>query len=133
MTTISDYRTACAASWCLGGTIQDVGRDGNGPVLNLGRVSQVKVFFANPLSETDQSMMVRCNQSAFVDRHDIEATELMQCPVLGCDHVWCRKCQQTVERGGPEHSCDGTKELEHLVQEQGWKFCPSAPIRRLHT
>jgi len=83
-------------------------------------------FYANLLGQKLMSTMLRCNQSAFVDRHDIEATELMQCPVLGCDHVWCRKCQQTVERGGPEHSCDGSKELEHLVQEQGWKFCPSA-------
>ncbi|KIM50415.1 hypothetical protein SCLCIDRAFT_1225360, partial [Scleroderma citrinum Foug A] len=77
--------------------------------------------------------MAQCNQSAFVDRHDMEAADLMQCPVLGCDHVWCRKCQQTVERGGPDHSCDGSKELEHLVQEQGWRFCPNCktPIQKL--
>ncbi|KAL4072321.1 hypothetical protein J3A83DRAFT_4092925, partial [Scleroderma citrinum] len=74
----------------------------------------------------------KCNQTAFVDRNDIEATERIQCPVLGCDHVWCRKCQQSVEPGGPEHSCDGSKELDHLVQQEGWKFCPSTPSPQMY-
>ena len=49
----------------------------------------------------------------------------MRCPMDGCTYVWCKGCQQEIIPNEPEHSCDGTSELKHLVQEQGWKFCPS--------
>ncbi|KAF8838980.1 hypothetical protein BDN67DRAFT_823371 [Paxillus ammoniavirescens] len=94
----------------------------------------------------------KCQNSAFVDRNDLEATDEVRCPVLGCDHVWCRKCQQSIDpRGsiapsgsssdpsgssvdptGPRHSCDGASELEHLMKEQGWKYCPNCktPVQK---
>jgi len=43
----------------------------------------------------------------------------------GCTYIWCKACQQEIVPNGPEHSCDGSSELNHLVQQQGWKFCPS--------
>ncbi|KIK76397.1 hypothetical protein PAXRUDRAFT_170088, partial [Paxillus rubicundulus Ve08.2h10] len=93
----------------------------------------------------------KCQNSAFVDRNDLEATDEVRCPLLGCDHVWCRKCQQSIDKGstdpksswtdpsgssvdptGPRHSCDGASELEHLMKEQGWKYCPNCktPIQK---
>ncbi|KIJ09608.1 hypothetical protein PAXINDRAFT_172431 [Paxillus involutus ATCC 200175] len=101
----------------------------------------------------------KCQNSAFVDRNDLEATDEVRCPVVGCDHVWCRKCQQSIDpRGsidstgsstapsgsstdpsgsstdptGPRHSCDGASELEHLMKEQGWKYCPNCktPVQK---
>ncbi|KAF8548674.1 hypothetical protein OG21DRAFT_1422667 [Imleria badia] len=67
----------------------------------------------------------KCQLSGFVDRLDLEAQSEIHCPFPSCDHVWCKKCQQTIEPGGPEHSCDGTSELDHLVKQQGWRYCPS--------
>ncbi|KAI6161833.1 hypothetical protein EDD17DRAFT_648441 [Pisolithus thermaeus] len=73
----------------------------------------------------------KCNQSAFVDRADVIASDRMQCPAPRCGHVWCKKCQQTIENN-VEHSCDGSKEFENLVQQQNWKYCPSCrtPIEK---
>ncbi|KAI6141899.1 hypothetical protein BKA82DRAFT_1002995 [Pisolithus tinctorius] len=74
----------------------------------------------------------KCNQSAFVDRADVLASDRMQCPVPRCGHVWCKKCQQTIENNDVEHSCDGSKEFENLVKQQQWKYCPSCktPIEK---
>ncbi|KAI6020389.1 hypothetical protein BKA83DRAFT_4300947 [Pisolithus microcarpus] len=73
----------------------------------------------------------KCNQSAFVDRADAIASDSMQCPLPRCGHVWCKKCQQTIENN-VEHSCDGSKEFENLVQQKQWKYCPSCrtPIEK---
>jgi hypothetical protein len=49
----------------------------------------------------------------------------LRCPQDGCIYVWCKECQQEIIPGGPEHSCDGSSELTNLVQNQGWKYCPS--------
>ncbi|KAF9234662.1 hypothetical protein BU15DRAFT_52355, partial [Melanogaster broomeanus] len=67
----------------------------------------------------------KCHSSAFVDKFDLEAADEVRCPSLGCDHVWCKKCQQSIDAGGPKHSCDGASELDHLMKQQGWKYCPS--------
>ncbi|KIJ64856.1 hypothetical protein HYDPIDRAFT_89743 [Hydnomerulius pinastri MD-312] len=74
----------------------------------------------------------KCQQSAFVDKQDLEASDETRCPVLGCDHVWCKKCQQSIDANGPKHSCDGSAELDHLMKEQGWRYCPSCktPIQK---
>ncbi|KAI5984031.1 hypothetical protein EDD15DRAFT_1809092 [Pisolithus albus] len=73
----------------------------------------------------------KCNQSAFVDRADAIASDNMRCPLPRCGHVWCKKCQQTIENN-VEHSCDGSKEFENLVQQKQWKYCPSCrtPIEK---
>ena len=71
----------------------------------------------------------RCKQSMFVARDEHESANLINCPLPDCDHVWCKQCQRSIDIGGPAHSCDGTSELDHLMKEQGWKYCPSEPIR----
>ena len=70
----------------------------------------------------------RCERSMFVARDEHEEETIIECPLPDCDHTWCKECQQTTELGGPQHSCDGTKELEHLMKEQGWKYCPCMPV-----
>ncbi|KAG6330041.1 hypothetical protein ID866_9049 [Astraeus odoratus] len=67
----------------------------------------------------------RCKQSAFVDRQDYDAMQNIVCPVRGCNHVWCKDCQQTVIVGGPKHICDGSAALDRLVKRKGWHYCPS--------
>ncbi|KAF9234663.1 hypothetical protein BU15DRAFT_65515 [Melanogaster broomeanus] len=74
----------------------------------------------------------KCQNAAFVDKFDLEAADEVRCPILGCDHVWCKKCQQSIDASGPKHSCDGASELDHLMKEQGWKYCPNCktPIQK---
>src|SRR6201996_463827 len=60
----------------------------------------------------------------FVARDEHEEAKIIPCPLPDCNNVWCKLCQQTIVLGGPEHSCDGTLELDHLMKEQGWKYCP---------
>jgi len=66
----------------------------------------------------------KCTNSFFVDRREYEETEIITCPLRGCAHAWCKACSQGVEIGGAPHSCDGSSELKHLMQERGWKYCP---------
>jgi hypothetical protein len=49
-----------------------------------------------------------------------------------CTYIWCKACQQEIVPNGTEHSCDGSSELKHLVEQQGWKFCPSKSLSSGH-
>ncbi|PCH41518.1 hypothetical protein WOLCODRAFT_70241, partial [Wolfiporia cocos MD-104 SS10] len=53
----------------------------------------------------------KCGDSMFVDRGEYEASEIIA-------------CSRQIEIGGPKHSCDGSSELKHLMNERGWKYCP---------
>ena len=59
-----------------------------------------------------------------VDRREYQATTIITCPLPDCSHTWCKECQQTVVLGGPEHSCNGVSELQHLMEKEGWRRCP---------
>ncbi|KAF8119801.1 hypothetical protein EV363DRAFT_1195203 [Boletus edulis] len=69
----------------------------------------------------------RCDRVAFVDKEDYEGLEELSCPFPGCEHTWCKNCQQTLTsgRGPKQSSCDGTDELDYLVRQMEWKYCPS--------
>jgi len=67
----------------------------------------------------------RCQRSMFVARDEHEEASVIACPLPDCNHAWCKQCQQSIVFDGPKHSCDGTSELDHLMKEQGWKYCPS--------
>jgi len=71
--------------------------------------------------------------SSFIDREEFNEARDLTCPFTGCNHVWCKGCQQEIIPNGPEHSCDGSSELKHLAQQQGWKFCPtcSTPCEKI--
>ncbi|KAH9046366.1 hypothetical protein EDB83DRAFT_2404799 [Lactarius deliciosus] len=67
----------------------------------------------------------KCQRSMFA--------KIIACPLPDCSHAWCKQCQQTIDFDGPKHSCDGTSELDHLMKQQGWKYCPSCktPIQKV--
>ncbi|KAN0119148.1 hypothetical protein V8E52_004595 [Russula decolorans] len=67
----------------------------------------------------------RCDQSSYFDREAFNEARNLHCPMEGCTYIWCKECQQEIVPNAPEHSCDGSSELKHLVQQQGWKFCPT--------
>ena len=64
----------------------------------------------------------------FVARDEHDEAKIIACPLPDCNNVWCKQCQQTIDFGGPQHSCDGTTELDHLMKQQGWKYCPCMSI-----
>ncbi|KZW03706.1 hypothetical protein EXIGLDRAFT_709364 [Exidia glandulosa HHB12029] len=66
----------------------------------------------------------KCKKKMKVDREDYNAAEHIACPMQGCHYVWCKKCNQEIPLGPVNHSCDGTKELDGLMQKTGWKYCP---------
>ena len=70
---------------------------------------------------------IRCDRSVQVDKEEYEASKVLICPVPDCNYAWCKACQKpvTTDHSDPPHSCDGAAELHHLVQQQGWKYCPS--------
>ncbi|KAI6020284.1 hypothetical protein BKA83DRAFT_689605 [Pisolithus microcarpus] len=74
----------------------------------------------------------KCNRTPFVDRADYNDMPNIACPMRDCNHVWCKLCHRTIVIGGPKHSCDGTSELDHLMKEKGWQYCPSCktPIQK---
>jgi hypothetical protein len=60
----------------------------------------------------------------FVDRQELQEAKIVTCPWPRCQYTWCKACQQAIEIGGPQHSCDGSSELRHLMEQQGWQACP---------
>ncbi|KAI0250871.1 hypothetical protein BJV78DRAFT_525602 [Lactifluus subvellereus] len=110
------------------------GKDTTGEVsqytaLNLGLTDQQYSIWTE-MEMTAFSVLLscrKCQQSMFVARDEHEEAKIIVCPLPGCNHIWCKQCQRTIEIDGPKHSCDGTSELDHLMKQQGWKHCPSTP------
>ncbi|KAH9167937.1 hypothetical protein EDB89DRAFT_1644128 [Lactarius sanguifluus] len=72
----------------------------------------------------------KCQRSMFVARDEYEEAEIVECPLPDCDYAWCMQCQKTIDFYGADHSCDGngTSELDDLVKQQGWKYCPCTSV-----
>ncbi|KAM5539613.1 hypothetical protein V8D89_006722 [Ganoderma adspersum] len=66
----------------------------------------------------------KCVNTMFVDKEDYQQMQEIVCPLSGCEYSWCKLCLQAIETEGPKHSCDGASELDHLMQQRGWKRCP---------
>lgn len=74
----------------------------------------------------------KCQRSVPVDKQEHDESHMLVCPLPDCNHIWCKACQQSFVIGGPPHSCDGTSELDHLMKQRGWKYCPNCktPVQR---
>ncbi|KIY62816.1 hypothetical protein CYLTODRAFT_383163 [Cylindrobasidium torrendii FP15055 ss-10] len=68
----------------------------------------------------------KCKEGVFVDRGEYNEAKILACPLPNCTHAWCKSCHHTIVPSvdGPPHSCDGSSELQHLMNKQGWKHCP---------
>ncbi|RPD67337.1 hypothetical protein L227DRAFT_491050, partial [Lentinus tigrinus ALCF2SS1-6] len=66
----------------------------------------------------------KCVQTIFVDKTEYQEVQEIVCPLPGCGYAWCKACSQAIDIGGPKHSCDGSSELNHLMDLRGWKHCP---------
>lgn len=58
-----------------------------------------------------------------LDREETTGTDILDCPLPGCDFSWCKRCNQAVV-SGLEHSCDGEKELQRLKDAGDLQYCP---------
>ncbi|KAG1827559.1 uncharacterized protein BJ212DRAFT_1256725 [Suillus subaureus] len=74
----------------------------------------------------------KCQRSVPVDRQEHDESRMLVCPLPDCDHAWCKACQQPLTTDGPPHSCDGVSELDHLMKQRGWRYCPNCktPVQR---
>ncbi|KAG8895668.1 hypothetical protein FRB99_000390, partial [Tulasnella sp. 403] len=76
----------------------------------------------------------KCSQSVLVDKEDHANAEIITCPMKDCENKWCKNCHHSVDTDcANDHSCDGTLELERLMQTNGWKKCPGCqtPTERI--
>ena len=125
----SCHKLSCPTSWHHRAAVRDMGGTGNGQIFGSSPLSQVS-FTSSSLPDY-LFPGLRCKQSFHVDRQDLECTDMISCPLRGCNHVWCKLCQQSISRDGPRHSCDGLSELNYLMERRGWKHCPST-LRQCH-
>ncbi|EIN14301.1 hypothetical protein PUNSTDRAFT_96055 [Punctularia strigosozonata HHB-11173 SS5] len=74
----------------------------------------------------------KCSKSVFVDRREYEEAKLIVCPLPTCNYLWCKDCSREVDIATSVHSCDGTSELNDLMDRRGWKHCPgcSTPVEK---
>lgn len=130
MTLCSDRRGLCAADWARRGGVRGLHGAGAGRVLRAAALQDVSVDVLPQRGLLSHVRIVvgSCRETVFVDRDEYEAVDVITCPLPGCNHTWCKACSQTIEDGGPAHSCDGTAELDHLISEQGWKRCPGVSL-----
>jgi hypothetical protein len=74
----------------------------------------------------DDLPWLRCLGEIFVDKQEYQDAKVVACPLPKCTHAWCKACSQAIDFAGPPHSCDGSSELDHLMGQRGWKYCPGS-------
>lgn len=132
LTTLHDHRFPVFCPTCTDGDKKSILSETL--VLDIGiPEKEYRVF--EELQMSAFSILLHCQQckkSAFVDRTEYQEAGIIACPLPKCNHTWCKSCQQTVDVTGPQHSCDGSSELDHLMKQRGWKYCPGCktPVQK---
>ncbi|KAK0225419.1 hypothetical protein IW262DRAFT_685776 [Armillaria fumosa] len=126
LTTLHDHRFPVLCPLCTDGETKTSLPETL--ILDIG-ISEEDFLIWEELQMSTFSILMhcrRCQKDAFVDRIDYQESSTIRCPLPECEHKWCKSCSQTIDTaaGGPEHSCDGTSELDHLMKQRGWKYCP---------
>lgn len=132
LTKIRDHRFPIFCASCTTGTNpSEIGND----ILQIVGIPDKEYAEFEEMQLAAFSVLLhckKCQSSVFVDRAELQAAKIIVCPLPTCNYVWCKACQQEIEVGGPQHSCDGSSELNHLMNERGWKHCPGCqtPIQK---
>ncbi|KAK0505255.1 hypothetical protein EDD18DRAFT_329876 [Armillaria luteobubalina] len=133
-TTLHDHRFPVSCPLCTDGETKTSLPETL--ILDIG-ISEEDFFIWEELQMSAFSILMhcrRCQKSSFVDRTDYQESKTIRCPLPECEHEWCKSCSQTIDTaaGSPKHSCDGMSELDHLMKQQGWKYCPSCktPVQK---
>ncbi|PBK72468.1 hypothetical protein ARMSODRAFT_954173 [Armillaria solidipes] len=132
LTTLNDHRFPVFCPVCTDGDKKSILSETL--VLDIG-VPEKEYRIFEELQMSAFSILLHCQQckkSAFVDRTEYQEAGIIACPLPRCNHTWCKSCQQTVDVTGPQHSCDGSSELDHLMKQRGWKYCPGCktPVQK---
>lgn len=134
LTTLHDHRFPVFCPLCTDGNTKSV--LSQSLIHDIG-MSEKDYHIWEELQLSAFSILMHCRQcqsSTFVDRTEYQESKIITCPLPGCSHTWCKSCSQTIDTvpGAPEHSCDGTSELDHLMKERGWKYCPGCrtPVQK---
>jgi len=67
----------------------------------------------------------KCDRSTYMKMTQFRTMSILVCTHLDCSHRWCKTCHKTVPLGGPEHDCQDVAELRMIMQQMGWKPCPT--------
>ena len=122
----SGYQLSRSANRHHRGAVYEVDRVRNGTIFCAAPLPRVSTPAYRSYKHAAESLLIhRCKRSTFVDRPDFDNMKILVCPLPDCPHIWCKACQQPIDLGGVQHSCDGTSELDSLMKERGWKYCPS--------
>ncbi|PBK95367.1 hypothetical protein ARMGADRAFT_926243 [Armillaria gallica] len=126
LTTLHDHRFPILCPLCMDGKTRTSLPETL--ILDIG-ISEKDFLIWDELQMSAFSILMhcrRCQNGAFVDGIDYQQCSIITCPLPECENKWCKSCSQTIDTtvGGPEHSCDGTSELDHLIKQRGWKYCP---------
>ncbi|PBK99567.1 hypothetical protein ARMGADRAFT_1008100 [Armillaria gallica] len=132
LTTLHDHRFPVFCPTCTDGDKKSILSETL--VLDIG-IPEKEYRIFEELQMSAFSILLHCQQckkSAFVDRTEYQEAGIIACPLPRCNHTWCKSCQQTVDVAGPQHSCDGSSELDHLMKQRGWKYCPGCktPVQK---
>ncbi|OAX36116.1 hypothetical protein K503DRAFT_327730 [Rhizopogon vinicolor AM-OR11-026] len=107
----------------------------SGLVVQLIGVDEQQYAIWEEMELGQHSVLIHCRQcgrSVPVDKQEHEASQTLICPLPNCNHRWCKACQQPTPINSAPHSCDGIAELDNLMTQQGWKYCPNCrtPVER---
>ncbi|KAK0202721.1 hypothetical protein DFS33DRAFT_1385094 [Desarmillaria ectypa] len=132
LTTLYDHRFPVFCPTCIDGDKKSILSETL--VLDIG-IPEKEYCIFEELQMSAFSILLHCRQckkSAFVDRTEYQEASIITCPLPGCNYTWCKSCQQSVDVTGPQHSCDGSSELDHLMKQRGWKYCPGCktPVQK---
>ncbi|EKM59123.1 uncharacterized protein PHACADRAFT_205299 [Phanerochaete carnosa HHB-10118-sp] len=98
----------------------------DGFVQQLGLSEEDYVIFVE-LEMASFSMLLHCrgcDKSFFVVKDELDSINVITCPLPGCGKSWCKTCSHFIDDISQTHTCDGTAELQRLMGDKGWKYCP---------
>ncbi|KAK0194944.1 hypothetical protein F5146DRAFT_924419 [Armillaria mellea] len=134
LTTLHDHRFPVCCPLCTDGNRRSV--LSQSLIHDIG-MSEQDYHIWEELQLSAYSILMHCRHcqnGTFVDRTEYQESKIITCPLPGCSYTWCKSCSQAIDTapGAPEHSCDGTSELDHLMKERGWKYCPGCrtPVQK---
>ncbi|KAJ3505309.1 hypothetical protein NMY22_g17630 [Coprinellus aureogranulatus] len=65
-----------------------------------------------------------CKKVLVVDREDYLNEPFITCTLEGCSSRFCRACLMVMEGQNDDHTCKIDEELEALMRDNGWRYCP---------
>ncbi|KAJ2934035.1 hypothetical protein H1R20_g3074, partial [Candolleomyces eurysporus] len=65
-----------------------------------------------------------CKKNLVVAREDYLENPFISCTLPDCHSRFCRACLMVTEGDNDQHECKIDEELDALMKEHGWRYCP---------